>query len=155
MKGDLDLCFWCLPVFVVVAVNVFMVLGWSSEKLGDFVILWFSRVAALSREHGIGREILASDNAIKSSPVPARFVGGNATFAARGTGALLREDEVEKNDCGGVSVCVGADAFSRASLRAFIFSACWTSARIAGSSVGVRDAKLEKCVGDYSFTFVC
>ena len=82
-----------------------------------------SRVAPLSRERGIGCGILASNDATKSSPVSARCIGGNATFSGGEAGALLWEDEVEKNDCGEVSVCEGAGTLSRASLRAFIFSA--------------------------------
>jgi hypothetical protein len=48
-----------------------------------------SRVAPLSRERGIGYEIPASNDVIKSSPVSARSIGGNATFAAGEAGALF------------------------------------------------------------------
>jgi len=36
-KDDPDSCFWCPPIFVVV-VDVFVILGWSIEKLGDFAL---------------------------------------------------------------------------------------------------------------------
>ena len=48
-----------------------------------------SRVAPLSRERGIGCGILASNDVIKSSPVSARFMGGNATFSTGEAGALF------------------------------------------------------------------
>lgn len=82
-----------------------------------------SRVAPLSRERGIGCGILASNDVTKSSPVSTWCIGGNATFSGGEAGILLWEDEAEKNDCGEVSVREGAGNLSRASLRAFIFSA--------------------------------
>ena len=57
-----------------------------------------SRVAPLSRERGIGCGTLASNDATKSSPASVWLIGGNATFGAREAGALLGEDELEKND---------------------------------------------------------
>ena len=82
-----------------------------------------SRVAPSSRERGIGCGTLASNDAIKSSPVLVRSIDGNAISTAGGTGTLFGEDEVEKNECGEVSVRMGPGALGRASLRAFIFSA--------------------------------
>ena len=57
-----------------------------------------SRVAPSSRERGIGCGALASNDAIKSSPVSTRFTGGNGTLSAGETGRLRWEDEVVKND---------------------------------------------------------
>lgn len=82
-----------------------------------------SRVAPLSRERGIGCGALASNDTIKSSPVLARFIDGNATFFAGEAGVLVWEDGVEKNECGEISVRVGPCALSRDSRRAFTFSA--------------------------------
>jgi len=82
-----------------------------------------SRVVPLSKERGIGCGVLASSDAIKSSPVSARLIDGNATFAPGGMGDLLWGGRAEKNDCGEASVRVGAGARSRVSLRAFNFSA--------------------------------
>ena len=78
---------------------------------------------------------------------------GNATFGAGESGTLGWGDGVVKNDWGEISVCVGPGDFSRASLRAFIFSARWTSARIAGSGVAVRDTRREMRIDD-PVTFV-
>ena len=49
---------------------------------------------------------------------------------------------------------MGSGARNRASLRAFIFSARLTSARIAGSNTAVRGAEIEKSA-DNPITFVC
>lgn len=70
------------------------------------------------------------------------------------TGALVWGDGVEKNEWGEVSVRVGPSVLSRDSRRAFILSARWTSARIAGSGIGVRDIRCEVGAGD-PLTFVC
>ena len=70
------------------------------------------------------------------------------------TGALLGENEFEKKEWGETFVCIEPAVRNRASLRAFISSARWMSAMIAGSSVVVR----ETVFGEYkdnSITFVC
>ena len=113
-----------------------------------------SRVAPLSRERGIGCGAVASNDTIKSSPASALLVDGNATFVVGEAGARVWGDGVEKNEWGEVSVRVGPSALSRDSRRAFILSARWTSARIAGSGIGVRDVRREECAGDLP-TFVC
>jgi hypothetical protein len=83
-----------------------------------------------------------------------RLVGRGAVFAPGDAGALPWEDELEKKDCGETSVRMGSGARNRASLRAFIFSARWTSTRIAGSNTEVRGAEMEKSA-DNPITFVC
>lgn len=77
----------------------------------------------MSRERGIGYGALASNDAIKSSPVSVRLTDGKVTPFLGEVGALPWGGRAEKNDCGEVSERMGSGALSRASLRAFNFSA--------------------------------